>query len=299
MYVAKKKSIHTSLLLHTSSKRAMKKALLDTGATENFIHLCVRKQLSLKTKKLMKPQKVKNMDGTLNQSREITDAVTLIVTHNRRLMRHLFFVTNITSDDLILGYPFFEDTNPSVLWKEGKLEGTLMLTTVQKAKEYHNTIPLWLWKATMAMQLATEEAAKKKKQTWDEIVPKHYHHYGHIFQEEASECFPAPWKWDHAIDLNEDAPSSINCRIYPLSPKEKEAQHAFIEENLCLKQIHQSKLPYASRFFFIQKKDGKLQPVQDYCNLTKWTVPNKYPLPLIPNLIHSIARKMLFTKFNV
>jgi hypothetical protein len=150
MYVARKKSIHASLLLHTGSKRAMKKVLLNTGATKNFIHPCVVKQLGLKTKKLTQPWKVKNVDGTLNQSGEITDAVTLIVTHNRRPTQHLFFVTNITSDDLILGYPFFEDANPSVLWKEGRLEGTLMLATVQKAKEHVNKIPLWLWKAMMA-----------------------------------------------------------------------------------------------------------------------------------------------------
>jgi gag-polyprotein putative aspartyl protease len=68
MYVAKKKSIHASLLLHAGSKKAMKKALLDTGATENFIHPRVVKQLSLRTKKLSKPRKVKNVDGTLNQS---------------------------------------------------------------------------------------------------------------------------------------------------------------------------------------------------------------------------------------
>jgi hypothetical protein len=86
VYVAKKKSIHASLLLHTSLKRAMKKALLDTGATENFIHLRVVKQLSLKTKKLTKLWKVKNVDGTLNQSGEITDVVTLIVMHNGRPM---------------------------------------------------------------------------------------------------------------------------------------------------------------------------------------------------------------------
>jgi gag-polyprotein putative aspartyl protease len=155
-------------------RRAMKKALLDTGATKNFIHPHVVKQLSLKTKKLAKPWKVKNVDGTLNQSGEITNAVTLIVTHNRRLMRHLFFVANIASDNLILGYPFFKDANLSVLWKEGRLKGTLMLATVQKPKEYRDTIPLWLWKATTAMQLAAEEAAKKKR-TWDEIVPRCYH----------------------------------------------------------------------------------------------------------------------------
>jgi hypothetical protein len=115
MYVAKKKSIHASLLLHTGSKRAMKKALLNTGATKNFIHPCVVKQLSLRTKKLTKPRKVKNMDGTLNQSGEITDAVTLIITYNGKPTQHLFFIANIASDDLILGYPFFENTNLSVL----------------------------------------------------------------------------------------------------------------------------------------------------------------------------------------
>jgi hypothetical protein len=177
------------------------------------------------------------MDRTLNQSGEITDAVILLVKHNGQPMRHLFFVADIASDDLILGYPFFEDTNPSVLWKKGKLKGTLMLATVQITGEHCDTIPLWLWKAMTATQLAAEEAAKRKKQTWDEIVPKCYHRYGHIFQEEASECFPAPRKWDHAINLKEDTPSSIDCRIYPLSPKEKEAQHAFIKENLRLKQI--------------------------------------------------------------
>jgi hypothetical protein len=147
----------------------------------------------------------------------------------------MFFVANIASNDLILGYPFFKDANPSILWKEGRLKGTLMLATIQTAEEHVNKIPLWLQKATTATQLAMEEAAKKKKWTWDEIVPKCYHHYGHVFQEEASEHFPTPRKWDHAIDLKEDAPSSIDCRIYPLSLKEKEAQHAFIEENLCLK----------------------------------------------------------------
>jgi hypothetical protein len=72
------------------------------------------------------------------------DTVTLLVKHNRRPMRHLFFVADIASDDLILGYPFFEDANPSILWKEGKLKGTLMLATIQTTEESHDMIPLWL-----------------------------------------------------------------------------------------------------------------------------------------------------------
>jgi len=58
-------------------------------------------------------------------------------------------------------------------------------------------------------------------------------------------------------------------------------------------------LPYASSFFLIKKKDGKFRPVQDYRNLNKWTIPNKYPLLLISELVHNLADKQLFSKFNV
>jgi hypothetical protein len=82
VYVARQKCIHVSLLLHAGPKQAIKKALLDPRATENFIHPWVVKQLGLKTKKLTCPRKVKNVDGTLNQSGEIMDAIILLVKHN-------------------------------------------------------------------------------------------------------------------------------------------------------------------------------------------------------------------------
>jgi len=91
----------------------------------------------------------------------------------------------------------------------------------------------------------------------------------------------------------------INCRVYPLSPKEKEEQRKFLSQNLRLQRIHRSKSPYASGFFLIRKKDGKFRPVQDYRNLNKWTIPNKYPLPLISELIYDLAEKHLFSKFDI
>jgi len=42
-------------------------------------------------------------------------------------------------------------------------------------------------------------------------------------------------------------------------------------------------------FFFIKKKNGKLQPVQDYRLINEWTIKNRYPLPLIPQLIDRIG----------
>jgi hypothetical protein len=66
-----------------------------------------------------------------------------------------------------------------------------------------------------------------------------------------------------------------------------------------LGRIWRSKSPYTSGFFLIHKKDGEYHPIQDYHWLNMWSVPNKYPLPLITNLIHDLAEKKLFTKFNI
>ena len=49
----------------------------------------------------------------------------------------------------------------------------------------------------------------------------------------------------------------------------------------------------------MKKKDGKLQPVQDYRPLNKWTIRNHNVLPLIPEVIDRLVGCMLFTKFNI
>jgi hypothetical protein len=84
-----------------------------------------------------------------------------------------------------------------------------------------------------------------------------------------------------------------------MSPEEDKQLDKFIEENLKLGHIVRMDSPYASRFLFIKKKDGKLQPVQDYRQLNKWTVPSQYPLLLIEDIVHKFARKKWFTKFDI
>ncbi|KAG5734833.1 hypothetical protein E4T56_gene635 [Termitomyces sp. T112] len=55
----------------------------------------------------------------------------------------------------------------------------------------------------------------------------------------------------------------------------------------------------ASPVFFIKKKDGSLQLVQDYWVLNAMTVKNCYPLPLISKLINSLQDAQYFTKLDV
>jgi hypothetical protein len=74
---------------------------------------------------------------------------------------------------------------------------------------------------------------------------------------------------------------------------------AFLEEALATGRIRQSKSPLGALVFFIKKKDGKLHFVQDYRSLNAITRKNKYPLPLIDNLIHRLKDVCYFTKLDV
>jgi len=55
----------------------------------------------------------------------------------------------------------------------------------------------------------------------------------------------------------------------------------------------------AAPVFFIKKKDGSLRLVQDYHALNAVTVKNKYPLPLISQLVFQLCGAQYFTKLDV
>jgi len=55
----------------------------------------------------------------------------------------------------------------------------------------------------------------------------------------------------------------------------------------------------ASSFFFVDKKDGKLRPCQDYRYLNKGTIKNAYPLPLVQDLLDKLKGAKYFTKMDV
>jgi hypothetical protein len=158
-------------------------------------------------------------------------------------------------------------------------------------------------KTTIAQQLA-KQATDKTVRTWDQIVPAHYHEHAKVFSEEAAHRFPNSRKWDHAVNLKPNALNTMDCKVYLLSPTEDIALQKFIAENLEKGYIRQSKSPYAFPFFFIKKKNGDLQPIQDYHQLNASTVHNTTLLPLIRELMDQLMRvhghrSALFMKLDI
>ncbi len=119
-----------------------------------------------------------------------------------------------------------------------------------------------------------------------------------IFAKRSFDSLPKCHTWDHAIELTGD-PKSPHWKLYPLSPAEQAELDKFLEENLASGQICPSKSPMVAPFFFVKKKDGALRPTQDYHILNSITVKNKYPLPLIDDLVQSLKGARYFTKLDV
>ena len=121
------------------------------------------------------------------------------------------------------------------------------------------------------------------------MVPEQYRDFADVFSKSASERMPTRKAWDHAIDLTPEArPETLHPKVYPMSPIEQKELDEFLEENLRKGYVRVSKSPMASPVFFIKKKDGTLRLVQDYRKLNEMTIKNRYPLPLISELVDKL-----------
>jgi gag-polyprotein putative aspartyl protease len=118
------------IIIQMSKQRATQNTLLDSGATESFIHPRVVHKLRLLTSRLHHPRTIQNVDGTNNKLGEVTDEVRLSIHHENYNEEHRFLVADIGEDDIILGYSFFEAANPLIDWPMGRMRGTITMTKV-------------------------------------------------------------------------------------------------------------------------------------------------------------------------
>ena len=105
---------------------ADKQALVDSGATDNFIHPNFAKRLGLKMMPLEKPKWIYNIDNTSNKVGSITHSLELRVTtkHQDKVMR--FLINNIGHEDILLGYPWLATFEPKFKWKSATIETTAL-----------------------------------------------------------------------------------------------------------------------------------------------------------------------------
>ena len=103
--------------VHSIAKRAEAIALVDLGATENFMNLTYTQWLRLPIKKMATPRKLFNVDGTENKSGELQYYVDLQAKTGTQTTALHFFLSDLGEHKAILGYPWFVVVQPRIDWK--------------------------------------------------------------------------------------------------------------------------------------------------------------------------------------
>jgi len=258
--------------VHSIAKRAEAVALLDSGATENFINLAYAKWLRLPIKQLPTPRTLLNVDGTENKSGKLQFYTDLDVQTGTTKTTLRFFLSDLGEHKAILGYPWFSAMQPRIDWKRGWIDHT-QLPIVLRAQNAQRAIftprtrnvpkPLpprdryFMAKVTIGRLDASSDADLSK-------VPRAFHRHAKVFSEQQSQRLPEHTVWDHAIELLPGAPASLPGRLLRLPQDEIKEVSKIVAEHLSRGTIRPGIGPYAANVFFVKKKDGKLRPVQDY-----------------------------------
>ena len=103
---------------------------------------------------------------------------------------------------------------------------------------------------------------------------------------------------DLAIEV-EDGKQPPYGPLYPLSPAELEVLRQYLQENLEKGFIRPSKSPAGAPILFVPRKDGGLRLCVDYRGLNAVTVKNRYPLPLIGEIMDRVNGAKWFSKIDL
>ena len=130
-----------------------------------------------------------------------------------------------------------------------------------------------------------------------ETLPKPYWQYKELFEEKKAKMLGPRSTFDHAINLKEGAEPTWGA-IYPMSAQSNELDR-YCKKMMAEGKIADSECPYGAPILFVLKPDGSLRLCVDYRNLNKLTIVNKYPLPLMDELLDRVAGAQVFTKLDL
>jgi hypothetical protein len=270
-------NVNANIVTPEKNKPIETQPLVDSGAGGIFMDQNYTWKFNLT--KLEYPITARNMNGTKNKQETIQYYTDLNLQINGKTNTERFLITGLGNQKIILGLPWLREHNPKINWKEGTLQWET--TTMEEVldKEEHLNRPtnasdevlleylgmenkLWInLKENLATKLASEANQKKPDLTPEQLVPREYHDYLDIFNENKANRFPDTRPWDHKIEMKSGfEPKSF--KTYNMTPEEQVELDKFLKENLDKGYIKPSQSPMASPFFFVKKRMENFDPAK-------------------------------------
>lgn len=116
--------------------------------------------------------------------------------------------------------------------------------------------------------------------------------------EEPTQLPPSRGVFDHTIVL-QDGTEPVNKRPYRYPSVKKDIIENLVQQMLDQGIIQANNNPFASPVVFMGKKDGTWRLCVDYRDLNKFTVKNKFPIPVVEDLLDELEGSKVFSKIDL
>ncbi|KAI2661157.1 Transposon Tf2-6 polyprotein [Labeo rohita] len=266
------------------------KALVDSGAADNFISSRCLEALQIPKRKSTISYRITTIQGKALDARPInscTHPLTLQIGcfHQESIS---FLILPEATVDILLGRPWLEQHNPHIRWSTGEI-------LKWSNHCHHHCLSSLPQRKVISCYSTTIESPEVQLEI---LIPPEYAEFQDVFSKTAATQLPPHRRWDCAIDLVPHA-TLPKGKVYPLSLPERRAMDEYVAEALAQGFIQPSTSPAASSFFFVAKKDGGLRPCIDYRALNEQTVKFAYPLPLVPSTLEELRQAKIFSKLDL
>ena len=139
---------------------------------------------------------------------------------------------------------------------------------------------------------------EEEAEAFRRAVPPAYHEFADVFSKAEAEALPPHRPYDHSIEL-EDGQTPPSKGVYSMSEYELATLREYLEDQLGKGFIRPSNSPIGAPVLFAKKKDGSLRLCVDYRGLNAITRRNRYPLPLISDLLDRLRGAKIYTKIDL
>jgi Reverse transcriptase (RNA-dependent DNA polymerase)/RNase H-like domain found in reverse transcriptase len=129
-------------------------------------------------------------------------------------------------------------------------------------------------------------------------IPKEYHDFTDVFSKTKADTLAPHRPYDLKIQLEDCAPPPQRP-IYSLSTSELSTLREFIDERMKMGYIRPTRSSHRAPILFVKKKGGSLRLCVNFRALSNITKKDRYPLPLISDLLDAPHKARFYTNIDL
>lgn len=278
--------------------------LVDSGSTHSFISQNFLSTVGLSTQSIPAKQ-VRLANGDILISDQWVPHMDCWT--NGHILHSDMRVLNLGVYDAILGYDWLKAHSPMVCnWEAKRLEfseggSSVLLKGIQSGVQEVQAVSIdkvhkWACGNDIWAVAVVESLQQQHKQPELSEIQKLLKDFEDVFQQPV-ELPPARF-YDHQIPLLPGS-APVNSKPYRYCPQHKDEIEKQVKELLTAGLITHSSSPFVSPVLLVLKKDGSWRFCVDYRKLNAITVKNRFPMPLMEEILDELAGTQYFTKLDM